>query len=123
MGRAYIARPDTPKKGRLSGAGSTHCGGTGGTAARAGSPELDGPVTLPSRRISQGHDCSGVSAGNRVAFRPSFSCVSERNPMIANLCLRLYSAFAHVLALGAMLYLIGFMGDVLVPKTIDSGAL
>ena len=42
--------------------------------------------------------------------------------MIANLCLRLYSAFAHVLALGAMLYLIGFMGDVLVPKTIDSGA-
>ena len=33
-----------------------------------------------------------------------------------------YAAVAYVLFLGAFLYSIGFVGDILVPKTIDSGA-
>ncbi|MEE3098234.1 MAG: hypothetical protein VX463_00560, partial [Pseudomonadota bacterium] len=41
--------------------------------------------------------------------------------MIAKLCLRLYSVIAHGLALAALVYLVGFIGDVFVPWSIDSG--
>src|SRR5580658_323287 len=76
----------------------------------------DRTTRLPVQRLTIPSELSGPIQRRSVSFGSSI-----RRIAMGKLLQLTYAAVAYVLFLGAFLYAIGFVGDLMVPKTIDSG--
>src|SRR6267143_1437578 len=61
-------------------------------------------------------------AGVRAGAEPTTNPVEQGGVMFARSCIFLYGIAAYVVFLAAFLYAIGFVGNLLVPKSIDTGS-